>query len=162
MHLEPDFHTCVSRTHNGARCLMMYGHQWSQAIPAFATEPCEIATKSHMLNFYEVLRGLCRDMLWLWPMGTNNAMKQKIFFVFRKKFKVDNKKKITTTFRKSLFLIKYRMRYAIHLPSNTKTTCNKPKNGCLWKPANRNSSAGTINSDSLRSLEHLILCCDQQ
>ena len=25
--IKPGFHTCVSRTHNGARCLAMYGHQ---------------------------------------------------------------------------------------------------------------------------------------
>ena len=25
--LKPGFHTCVSRTHKGARCLTMYGHQ---------------------------------------------------------------------------------------------------------------------------------------
>ena len=25
--VKPGFHTCVSRTHNGARCLMMYEHQ---------------------------------------------------------------------------------------------------------------------------------------
>ena len=25
--LKPGFHTCVSRTHNSARCLKMYGHQ---------------------------------------------------------------------------------------------------------------------------------------
>ena len=25
--IKPGFHTCVSRTHNGARCLKMYGHQ---------------------------------------------------------------------------------------------------------------------------------------
>ena len=79
--LKPGFHTCVSRTHNSARCLKMYGHQWSQAIIAFATKACELATKSHMLNFCE---GLCPDMLWLWSIETNNARKKK-FLSSRKK-----------------------------------------------------------------------------
>ena len=74
--LKPGFHTCVSRTHNSARCLKMYGHQWSQAITAFATKACDLAKKSHMLNFCE---GLCCDMLWLWSIETNNARKKKIF-----------------------------------------------------------------------------------
>ena len=48
---KPSFHRCVSRTHNSAWCLKMYGHQWSQAITAFATKACELVTMSHMLDF---------------------------------------------------------------------------------------------------------------
>ena len=40
------------------------------------------------------------------------------------------------TFGKSLFLIKYRMRY---MPSNTKDLAINQTMGCLWKPAKRNS-----------------------
>ena len=83
--VKPGFHTCVSRTHNSAQCLTMYGHQWSQAITAFATKPCELATKLHMLNFCKGLRGICRDMLWLWPIETNNARHNKYFLSFGKK-----------------------------------------------------------------------------
>ena len=79
--LKPGFHTCVSRTHHSARCLKMYGHQWSQAITAFATKACELATKSHTLNFCE---DLCCDMLWLWSIETNNVRK-KDFLSPRKK-----------------------------------------------------------------------------
>ena len=83
--IKPGFHTCVSRTHNNARCLTMYGHQWSQSIPAFATKACEVATKSHVLNFCEGLRGLCRDVLWLWSIETNNARNKKSFLSSEKK-----------------------------------------------------------------------------
>ena len=96
--IKPSFHTYVSRTHHSARCLKMYGYQWSQAITVFATKACELATKSHMLNFCE---GLCRDMLWQWSIETNNARKKR-FPVFQKK---RAKPQITTTFGKSLFLI---------------------------------------------------------
>ena len=97
---KPGFHTCVSRTHNNARCLKMYGHQRSQAITAFATKACELATKSHVLNFCE---GLCRDMLWLWYIETKNARKED-FLSSEKKSKAKYTKKITTTSGKSLFL----------------------------------------------------------
>ena len=53
-YIKPGFNTCVSRPHNSARWLTMYGHQCSQAIPAFAIKACVLATKSHMLNFCEV------------------------------------------------------------------------------------------------------------
>ena len=89
---KPNFHTCVSKMHNNARCLTMYDHQWSQTIPAFATKACELATKSHMLNFCEGLRGLCRDMLWLWSIKTNNTGQKKIFCPPKKKSKAENKK----------------------------------------------------------------------
>ena len=77
--LKPGFHTCVSRTHNSSRCHKMYGHQWSQAITAFAIKACELATQSHMLNFCDGLRSLCRNMLWLWSIKTNNARNKKYF-----------------------------------------------------------------------------------
>ena len=49
-HMEPGFDICVSRTRNGARCLPMYRHQCSQAIPEFATKACELATKVELLQ----------------------------------------------------------------------------------------------------------------
>ena len=55
-------HTCISRTHNNARCLTMYGHQCSQSIPVFATKAGELATKSHMLNFCEACAAICCDL----------------------------------------------------------------------------------------------------
>ena len=57
----------------------------SQAIPAFVIKACVLATKSHLLNFCEGLRGLCCDMLWLWPIATNNARNKKRFSVLQKK-----------------------------------------------------------------------------
>ena len=77
--LKAGFYTCVSRTHNGAQCLSIDGHQWSQAISAFAVKACVLATKSNMLNFCEGMWGLCWDMLWLWPVGADNAGRKKIF-----------------------------------------------------------------------------------
>ena len=67
--------------------------QWSQAIPALATKAGELATKSHMLNFCEGLRGLCRDMLWPWSIETNNARNKKDFLSSEKKPKPKTKKK---------------------------------------------------------------------
>ena len=67
----------------------MYRHLCSQAISAFAIKACVLATKLHMLNF---LRGLCHDVLWLWPVGTNNAGQKKIFCSPKKKSKSQNNK----------------------------------------------------------------------
>ena len=136
--LKPGFHACVSRTHNGARCLTMYEHQCSQAIPTFATKACELATKSHMLNFCEGLRGLCRDMLWLWPMETNNAGHKKDFLSSEKKSKAKNKK-YNDYFRK--VVIFNQIPDALHdlHASKYKKPCKKPNDGCLRKPAKRNS-----------------------
>ena len=82
--LKPGFHTCVSRTHNSARWLKMYGHQWSQAITAFATKACELATKSHMLNFCE---GLCRyrqsSFLMASPSDCSTLMCSRFFQFFQ-------------------------------------------------------------------------------
>ena len=108
--LKPGFHTCVSRMHNGARCLTMYGHQWSQAITAFATKACEvatkayeIATKSDMLKFCEGLQGLCRDMLWLWSIETNNARNKKDCLSSEKKSIAKNKQKNNDNFSESRY-----------------------------------------------------------
>ena len=151
--LKPGFHTCVSRTHNGTRCLMMYGHQWSQSIPVFATKACELATKLHMLNFCEGLRGLCRDMLWLWPIETNNPKNNKNVLFSQKKAKPKTKK-ITTTFGKSLFLIKYRMRYTICMPLNTKDIAINQTMVAYGNRQNATAFARANNSDLL--LKHLM------
>ena len=163
--LKPGFHTCASRTHNSARCLEMYGHQWSQAIAAFATKACELATKPHMLNFCE---GLCRDMLWLCSIETNNARKKKfpvlqktrakpkITTTFGKSVFLINSWRLMTTFRKSLFLIKYRMRYAIYMPPNTKDLAINHTMVAYGNRQNATAFARANNSDLLRSLKHLI------
>ena len=72
--------------------LSMYKHQWSQTITAFATKAYELATKSHMLNFCEGLRGLCRDMLLLWSIETNNPRNKTDFLSSEKKSEAKNKK----------------------------------------------------------------------
>ena len=131
----------------------MYGHQWSQAIIAFATKACELATKSHMLNFCESLRRLCRDMLLLWSIEINNT-KNKDFLSSEKKSKTKNKK-ITTTFGKSLFLIKYRMRYAIYMRPNTKDLAINQTMVAYGNRQNATAFARANNSDLLRSLKHL-------
>ena len=150
--LKPGFHTCVSRTHKGARCLTMYGHQWSQAITAFATKACELVTKSHMLNFREGLRGLCREMLWLWSIETNNARNKKDFLSSEKKSKAKNKKKITRTFGKSSFLLKHRMRYTIYMPPNTKDIAINQTIVAYRNRQNATAFARANDSDLLRWL----------
>ena len=64
--------------------------------------------------------------------------KNKEFLSCEKKSEVKNKN-ITTTFGKSLFLTKHRMRYAIYIPPKNKRPRNKFNDGCLWKPAKCNS-----------------------
>ena len=58
---------------------------------------------------------------------------------------------MTTTFRKSLFLTKYRMRYAIYIPPNTKdltmVSYGNWQNAITYTRAN--------NSDLLLVLKHL-------
>ena len=75
--------------------------------------------------------------------------KQKGFSVLQKKSKAENKK-ITATFGKSLFLIKYQMRYAVYMPPNTKDLAinRNRQNPTAFGRAN--------NSDLLRSLKHLM------
>ena len=127
-------------------------HQWSQTIPAFRTKACELATKSHMLNFCESLRGLCHEMLWLWPIEIDNAGHKKIFCPPKKRAK-QKTKTITTTFGKSLFLTKYRMRYAIYIPPNAKK--NLAINQTMVAHGNWQNAialARANNSDLLRSL----------
>ena len=114
--VKAGIHTCVSSTHNGARCLSMYEHQCSQTIPAFAIKACALATKSHMLNFCRGLCAICRECD-LWKLITQVT---KRFSVLRKKEQCSKQRNTTTTFGKSLFLTQYRMRNAIYIPPNTK------------------------------------------
>ena len=119
--LKPGFHTYVSRTHNGARCLTMYG--WTP----MNTNDHSLRNKSlegrNKVAHVELLRGLARPVpRYAATVIYRNQQrkKQKRFSVLRKKRAKPKTKKITTTFGKSLFLIKYRMRYAIYMPPNTK------------------------------------------
>ena len=137
----------------------MDGHQSSQAIPAFATKSCELVTQSHMFNFCEGLRGLCRDMPWLWSIETNNA-KHKIFFVFwKKRAKQKKTKNITTTFGKSLFLTEYRMRYAIYMFPNTKVLAINQPMVAYGNWQNATAFARANNSDMLLSLKQALGAC---
>ena len=117
----------------------MDGHQCSQSIPALATKSCELVTQSHMFNFCEGLRGLCRDMPWLWSIETNNA-KHKFFFVFRKKkSRTKKNKKYNNDFRKVvIFNWIPDALHDLHV-SKYKSPRNKPTDGGLWKLAKRNS-----------------------
>ena len=120
----------------------MYGHQWSQAITAFATRACDLAKKSHMLNFCEGLRGLRRNMMWLWSIETNNAR--------NKKEQSQKTKKIITTFGKSLFLIEY----SIYMPPNTKDLAINQTMVAYENQQNATTFARANNFDLLRSLKH--------
>ena len=109
----------------------------------------------NMLNFYKSLRGLCRDMLWLWPIETDNAGYKKYFLSSKKKTKL-KRKNIPTTFGKLLFLTEFRMRYAIYTPPNTKDLAI---NQTMVAYGNRQNAIAFVradNSDLLRSLKHLM------
>ena len=89
----------------------------------------------------ELLRGFARPVLrYSVTVTYRNQQRrtQKRFSVFRKKRAKLKTKDITTTFGKSLFLTKHRIRYAIYMPPNTKVLLNKPNNGCRRKTAKRN------------------------
>ena len=80
---------------------------------------------------------------------------KKIFCPSKKKSKAKNKK-IMTIFGTSLFLIEYRMRYAIYMPPNTKDLAI---NQTMVAYGNRQSATAFAlanNSDLLRSLKHLM------
>ena len=133
--LKAGFHTCVSRTHNGARCLTMYGHQCLQAIISFAIKACVLATKSHMLNFCEVCTAICCD--WdLWKPITQDT---KIFSVVRKERANLRTKKCNDDFRKVVISNSIPDALRDLHTSRYKRPRYKPDNGCLWKPAKRNS-----------------------
>ena len=82
--------------------------------------------------------------------------KQKRFSVFRKRRAKPKTKKITTTFGKSIFLIKYRMRYAIYMPPDTKDLAINLTMVAYENRQNATAFARVNNSDLLRSLKHLM------
>ena len=147
MELKAGFHTPVNRTHNSARCLAMYGHHCSQTISAFAIKACMLATKSHMLNFFEA----CDCNHWQ-PIMQDT----KRFSVLQKKKKSNAQNKKLTTFGKSLFPTRYRMCYAIYIPPNTKDLAI---NLTMVAYGNRQkviAFARANNSDLLRALNYLM------
>ena len=81
--------------------------------------------------------------------------KQKGFSVLQKKSKAENKK-ITATFGKSLFLIKYQMRYAVYMPPNTKGLAINRTMVAYRNRQNPTAFGRANNSDLLRSLKHLM------
>ena len=104
----------------------------------------------------ELLRSLCRDMLWLWSIETNNARNKKDFLFSEKKSKAKNKKKITRTFGKLLFLLKHRTRYTIYMPPNTKDIAINQMMVAYGNRQNATAFARANDSDLLQSLKHLM------
>ena len=112
--LRAGFHTCVSRTRNGARCINITAHKQSQK--------SQIKAYVHV----ELLRGLCRDKLWLWPVGTDNEGHKNNFCPpkNRAKFKTS---KCNNDFRSVAISNLNWMRYAFYISPNTKDVAiNRP------------------------------------
>ena len=65
----------------------MYGRHCSQAIPSFAINVCVLATKLHMLNFYEACAAICCDCDLREPITQDT----KIYSVLEKKAKITTK-----------------------------------------------------------------------
>ena len=65
-------------------------------------------------------------------------------------------KKITMAFAKSLFLIEYRMRYAIYIPPNTRDLAINQTMVAYGNRQNATAFAPANNFDLLRSLKHLM------
>ena len=148
--IKPGFNTCVSRTHNGTRCLTIYEHQCSQALPSLGNKSLRARNK---LAHVELLRGDARPVpRYAVTVTYKNPTAQKtknIFLRFEKKSKA-KAKNIMTTFGKSLFLTKKRMRYAIYMPPNTKDLAINQTMGAYGNRQRAN------NSDLLQSLKHLM------
>ena len=112
------FHTCVSRTHSGTRCLSMYGHHCSQPIPALAIKTCVLATKSHMLNFCEACAAMCCDCDLLEPITQGTTR----FSVLRKKKSKAKNKKCNNDFQKVVIFNSIPDALHVYIPPNTKTS----------------------------------------
>ena len=107
----------------------------------------------------ELLRGLARPVpRYAVTVIYRNQQrkKQKGFSVLRRKRAKPKTKKITTTFGKLLFLIKYRMRYAIYMPPNTKDLATNQTMVADGNRQNATAFARANNTDLLRSLKHLM------
>ena len=81
--------------------------------------------------------------------------KNKIFCPAKKRAKLKTKD-IITTFGKLLFLTKYRMRYTIHMPPNTKDLAINRTMVAYGNRQNAIAFARASNSDLLRSQKHLM------
>ena len=110
---------------------------------------------AHVELLRELARPVPRDMLWLWSIETNNAKTKKIFCPPKKRAKLKTKK-LTTIFGKSVFLIKWRRRYAIYMPPNTKDLAINQTMVAYGNRQNATAFARANNSDLLRSLKHLM------
>ena len=129
--------------------------QCSQANQAFGIKACVLSWKSHMLNFSERMRGLCRDMLWLRPMETENAG-------CRKDFLHSGKKSMT----KEWFHNNDFRDVAVYnsIPdalrdlhtSKCKRPHNRPYDACLWNWQNAIKFAWANKSNLLRALKNLM------
>ena len=89
-------------------------------------------------------------------METNNAEHRKDFLSSEKKSRAKNEKNITTTFGKSLFLTQYRMRYAIHIPLDTKDLAINLTMVAYGNRQNAITFTRANNSDLLRALKHFM------
>ena len=90
--IKPGFNTRVSRTRNGARCLTIYEHQCSQALPTLRNKSLRARNK---VAHVELLRGDVRPVPRYAVTVTyknQQRKKQKIFSVFRKEKQNQSKK----------------------------------------------------------------------
>ena len=124
--------------------------------PSLCNKSLRARNIEHISNFCDGLGSLCRDMLWLWPIETDNANHKKIFLSSEKNKLILKQKNLTATFGKSLFQTKYRMRYAIYVLQKTKDLAI---NQTMVAYGNRQKAiaiARANNSDLLESLKHLM------
>ena len=100
-------------TRDASRCVNTNDHKRSQPSswkPAGSQQSCTCWTFARPVPRYAV------SMIY----RNQQRKKQKSFSVLRKKEQRHKQKKLTTAFGKSLFLIKYRVRWTIYMPPNTK------------------------------------------
>ena len=140
-------------TRDASRCMDTNDHKRSQhSLRNKSLRAC------NKVAHVELLRGLARPVpRYAMTVIYRNQQrkKQQRFSVFRKKRAKPKTKITTTTFRKSLFLIEYRMRYAIYMPPNTKDLAMNQTMVAYGNGQNATAFARANNSELLRSLKHL-------
>ena len=104
--------------------------------PSLCNKSLRARNKVAHVEFCEGIRGLCRDMLWLWPMRTDNAGHKNDYLSSEKK---EQGSKHKNDFREVVVSNSIPHVLRDSHTSKYKRPRNKTNDGCLWKPAKRNN-----------------------
>ena len=130
------------------RCMDTNDHNWSQPSQQ------KPATSQQSRTCWTFARPVPRYAVTV--IYRNQQRKKQRFSVLRKKEAKPKTKKIMTTFGKSLSLTKYRMRYAIYMPPNTKDLAIDQTMVAYGNRQKTITLTWSNNSDLLWVLKHLM------